>query len=103
MGLPLWLRQKLHLPREMDEAHKGRHAFTERRESHAGGFFFPGPLDEAAILTMDGVGEWTPAGFGTGRGRRNKRIDLNDDGSFRMDPLGFPYCHDTVMTSQRFK
>ncbi len=74
MGIPLWLRQKLHLPREMDKAlhkrYKGRYVFTEHHESHAASAFFPCPFDEAAILTMDGVGEWATASFGTGRGNK---------------------------------
>jgi len=74
MGMPIWLRQKLHLPREMDRAlqnkYKGRYVFTEHHESHAASAFFPCPFDEAAILTMDGVGEWDTASFGTGKGNR---------------------------------
>ena len=80
MGMPLWLRQKLHLPREMDKAlgheYKGRYVFTEHHESHAAAAFFPSPFNEAAILTMDGVGEWATASFGTGRGNR---IDLTHE------------------------
>jgi carbamoyltransferase len=74
MGIPLWLRQKLHLPREMDKAlhkrYKGRYVFTEHHESHAASAFFPSPFDEAAILTMDGVGEWATASFGTGHSNK---------------------------------
>jgi carbamoyltransferase len=74
MGIPQWLRQKLHLPREMDKAlnhgYKGRYVFTEHHESHAAAAFFPSPFDEAAILTMDGVGEWATASFGIGRGNQ---------------------------------
>jgi carbamoyltransferase len=74
MAMPLWLRQKLHLPREMDKAlkgqYKGRYVFVEHHESHAASAFFPSGFDEAAILTMDGVGEWATAGFGTGKGNR---------------------------------
>ncbi|MBP7049400.1 MAG: carbamoyltransferase [Phycisphaerae bacterium] len=73
-GLPVWLKQKLHLPREMDkalgDAYKGRYLFTEHHESHAASAFFPSPFDEAAILTMDGVGEWATASFGVGQGNR---------------------------------
>jgi len=72
MAIPLWLRQKLHLPREMDKAlkgrYKGRYVFVEHHESHAASAFFPSGFDEAAILTMDGVGEWATASFGTGKG-----------------------------------
>ncbi|MHC4389330.1 MAG: carbamoyltransferase family protein, partial [Planctomycetota bacterium] len=74
MGIPLWLRQKLHLPREMDKAllngYKGRYVFTDHHESHAASAFFPSPFEEAAILTLDGVGEWDTATFGTGRGNK---------------------------------
>ncbi|MFZ0035644.1 MAG: carbamoyltransferase N-terminal domain-containing protein, partial [Sedimentisphaerales bacterium] len=79
MGMPLWLRQKLHLPREMDKAlghkYKGRYVFTEHHESHAASAFFPSPFEEAAILTMDGVGEWATGSFGIGRGNK---IELTD-------------------------
>jgi len=74
MALPLWLRQKLHLPREIDKAlkgrYKGRYIFVEHHESHAASAFFPSGFEQAAILTMDGVGEWTTASFGTGKGNR---------------------------------
>ena len=62
-GLPLWLKQKLHTPRELDLGlngqYRGRYIFTRHHESHAASAFFPSPFDEAAILTLDGVGEWT--------------------------------------------
>ncbi len=71
-AMPLWLRQKLHLPREIDRGlgggYKKRIVFTEHHESHAASAFFPSPFDEAAILTLDGVGEWATASFGYGRG-----------------------------------
>jgi carbamoyltransferase len=74
MGIPLWLRQKLHLPREMDKAlnynYKGRYIFTEHHESHAASAFYPSPFKEAAILTMDGVGEWATASYGVGHGNK---------------------------------
>jgi carbamoyltransferase len=74
MGIPLWLRQKLHLPREMDKAlnynYKGRYVFTEHHESHAASAFYPSPFKEAAILTMDGVGEWATASYGVGHGNK---------------------------------
>jgi carbamoyltransferase len=44
--------------------------FIEHHESHAASAFFPSPFEEAAVLTMDGVGEWATASFGTGRGNR---------------------------------
>ncbi len=72
--LPLWLKQKLHLPREMDRGldgkYKGRFVYTDHHESHAASAFFPSPFDEAAIMTLDGVGEWSTATHGYGRGNR---------------------------------
>jgi len=101
MGMPLWLRQKLHLPREMDRAlqnkFKGRYVFTEHHESHAASAFFPSPFDEAAILTMDGVGEWDTAGFGTGRGNK---IELTDVMHFPHS-LGLLYSAFTYFTGFR--
>ena len=74
MSIPLWLKQKLHMPRELDRAlgghYKGRYVFTEHHESHAASAFFPCPFEEAAILTLDGVGEWSTASYGVGRGNR---------------------------------
>ena len=71
-ALPVWLRQKLFLPREIKRglagAYRRRLIFTEHHESHAASAFFPSPFDEAAILTLDGVGEWATASYGTGRG-----------------------------------
>ena len=73
-GLPLWLKQKLHTPRELDLGlngqYKGRYIFTRHHESHAASAFFPSPFDEAAILTLDGVGEWTTGSIGVGEGNR---------------------------------
>jgi len=71
MSIPMWLKQKLHLPREMDQAldfkYKGRYLFCEHHESHAASAFFPSPFEEAVILTMDGVGEWATASIGAGK------------------------------------
>ena len=72
-AVPLWLKQKLHLPKEMSKGLPGynkRFVFTEHHESHAASAFFPSPFEEAAILTLDGVGEWATASYGVGRGNR---------------------------------
>jgi len=73
-AMPLWLAQKLHLPREMRRGLNGafqkRFVFSGHHESHAASAFFPSPFEEAAILTIDGVGEWSTATFGSGRGNK---------------------------------
>jgi carbamoyltransferase len=71
-AMPLWLKQKLFLPREMAQGlhqrYRGRFVFTDHHESHAASAFFPSPFDEAAILTIDGVGEWSTTCTGAGKG-----------------------------------
>lgn len=73
-AMPLWLNKKLHLTREMNEglqhSYQKRFIFTEHHESHAASAFYPSPFEEAAILTLDGVGEWATASLGYGRGNR---------------------------------
>ncbi|HVS04381.1 MAG TPA: carbamoyltransferase [Thermoanaerobaculia bacterium] len=72
-AMPLWLEEKLHLPREMRKrlpGYRRRFVFPEHHESHAASAFFPSPFEEAAVLTLDGVGEWATASFGSGRGNR---------------------------------
>ena len=70
-AMPQWLKQKLHLPREIKKGLPGKWnkpiVFTTHHESHAASAFFPSPFDEAAILTMDGVGEWDTATIGVGK------------------------------------
>ena len=67
---PLWIKDKLFLESELRRAlgYDGPVLYAEHHESHAASAFFPSPFEEAAILTMDGVGEWATAAFGVGRG-----------------------------------
>ena len=59
---------------ELRRAKRARFIFTEHHESHAASAFFPSPFDEAAILTIDGVGEWSTAALGAGEGNRIKLL-----------------------------
>jgi len=99
--LPLWLKQKLYMPREMDRGlegrYKGRFVFTDHHESHAASAFFPSPFEEAAILTLDGVGEWSTATHGVGRGNR---ITLTHEIRFPHS-LGLLYSAFTYFTGFR--
>ncbi|MGA2243250.1 MAG: carbamoyltransferase [Verrucomicrobiota bacterium] len=74
LAMPVWLKDKLHLRRllhrHLPAARRARFVFTEHHESHAASAFYPSPFDEAAILTLDGVGEWCTATIGTGEGNR---------------------------------
>jgi carbamoyltransferase len=67
---PLWMKEKLFTDREIRDAlgYKGPLLYAEHHESHAASAFFASPFEEAAILTMDGVGEWATASIGLGKG-----------------------------------
>ena len=69
-AIPLWIKQKLFMKefikKELD--YDGKILFTEHHESHAASAFFPSPFQQAAFLTMDGVGEWATSSYGVGRG-----------------------------------
>jgi len=73
-AIPKWLKQKMHLRRELDRGvgagYKKQYVFMEHHESHAASAFFPSPFERAAILTVDGVGEWATATCGIGEGNR---------------------------------
>ena len=73
-SLPLWVQSKLHLRRELENAlggeYRGEFVFADHHESHAASAFFPSPFEEAGILTLDGVGEWSTTTMGVGRGNR---------------------------------
>jgi carbamoyltransferase len=71
-ALPLWLKHKLWIPDTIKTElnYTGEILFTEHHQSHAGSAFYPSPFHEAAILTIDGVGEWTTNSLGIGRGNQ---------------------------------
>ena len=93
-ALPLWLREKLWIPPRIEEALAACGAagaadaagggraggepppiyFAEHHESHAASAFYPSPFDEAAVLTLDGVGEWATTTIGVGEGERLRLI-----------------------------
>jgi len=152
---PLWVKEKLFqaddVRRELD--YDGELLFAEHHESHAASAFFPSPFEEAAILTMDGVGEWATASIGVGRGGDleilrelhwpdslgllysaftyytgfkvnsgeykvmglapygepkyvdlilSELLDLEEDGSFRLNQKYFNYLGGLTMTSEAF-
>ena len=68
-AMPVWIKQKLWLKEEIAGklGYQGKILFTDHHESHAASAFFPSPFKEAAVITMDGVGEWATSSFGIGR------------------------------------
>jgi len=82
-AIPIWIKEKLFqkslLGNELKKLNgnkkwQGKLLFTEHHQSHAGSAFFPSPFDSAAILTMDGVGEWCTTSIGHGQGNDLKII-----------------------------
>lgn len=68
---PIWIKEKLFTDRQLRDAlpdYEGDILYAEHHESHAASAFFPSPFDEAAILTVDGVGEWATSACAMGRG-----------------------------------
>ena len=100
-AMPLWLGQKLYLPREIDKGlgnlYEGPIYFTTHHESHAASAFLPSPFEEAAIITFDGVGEWTTTSIGVGR---NNNINLLKQIQFPHS-LGLLYSAFTYYTGFR--
>lgn len=68
-AMPLWVSQKLWIKTELKKklGYNGKIYFPEHHESHAASAFYPSPFDQAAFLTMDGVGEWATTSFGIGK------------------------------------
>jgi carbamoyltransferase len=155
-AMPVWIREKLWVPsviRKKLAPYKGPILFAEHHMSHAASCFLVSPFDEAAILTVDGVGEWATASFGVGRGNQielfkeirfphslgllysaftyylgfkvnsaeykvmglapygkpvhydrimKEMVQLNEDGSFKLNMDYFSYDYGLTMTNGRF-
>ena len=80
-AIPIWLKDKLwtreNIRKHLD--YSGPVLFSEHHESHAASAFYPSPFQEAAVLTMDGVGEWATTSIGVGKGHQ---LDLIQELSF---------------------
>ncbi len=154
-----WLGEKLDLRKTIRAGLLGlrlncKILFTEHHQSHAASAFYPSPFDEAAILTIDGVGEWATTTVGRGHGNeitllkeirfphslgllysaftyycgfrinsgeyklmglapygepkyadviRRKLIEMQADGSFRLNLACFNFLHGTTMTNDKFQ
>lgn len=95
-AMPVWLTEKL-WTREVirkKTGFDGKILFTEHHQSHAASAFFPSPFQSAAILTMDGVGEWATSSYGVGK---DNQIDLLAELRFPHS-LGLLYSTFTYFT-----
>ena len=100
MAMPLWLKEKLWMEdmiRKQLQGYEGEILFPEHHQSHAASAFFPSPFDRAAIVTLDGVGEWATASWGVGR---DHQVDLNFEMHFPHS-LGLLYSAFTYYTGFR--
>jgi carbamoyltransferase len=70
--MPVWLKERFFMRRTLRKqlGYSGQVLFTTHHQSHAGAAFFPSPFERAAILTIDGVGEWTTTAYGLGESNR---------------------------------
>jgi len=80
-AMPLWIKEKIWMKEliKNELSYEGKIIFPEHHESHAASAFYPSPFNEAAILTMDGVGEWTTTSYGVGK---DNKIELYADIKF---------------------
>ncbi|MDP8299960.1 MAG: carbamoyltransferase [Candidatus Tantalella remota] len=77
-AMPPWIKKKLFLKEHIrsELGYEGTILFPEHHHSHAASAFYPSPFEKAAVLTVDGVGEWATASFGKGEGNG---IELYDE------------------------
>jgi carbamoyltransferase len=95
-AVPPWIKKKLWVKDiiQKELGYDGKVLFPEHHESHAASAFFPSPFQEAAFLTMDGVGEWSASSFGVGK---NNHISILADIQFPHS-LGLLYSAFTYYT-----
>ena len=107
MAIPLWLREKLFLKDLLHQPAADQHrpdfdwderlVFSEHHLSHAASAFFPSPFPSAAVLTLDGVGEWATSSLALGR---DNRLEVIKEIHFPHS-LGLLYSAFTYYTGSR--
>jgi carbamoyltransferase len=106
-AMPIWVKEKLftrELIRRQLEGYEGKILFAEHHESHAASAFYPSPFEEAAILTMDGVGEWATTSYGLGRGKNLElQAELHYPHSLGMLYSAFTYYTGFKVNSGEYK
>lgn len=112
-AMPVWLNEKLFLRKKIKEGlakvgnydkRKLKMLFTEHHLSHAASAFYPSPFEEAAVLTIDGVGEWCTASIGIGRGNKIELIrEMNFPHSVGLLYSAFTYYLGFKVNSGEYK
>lgn len=110
-ALPIWLREKLWIYPEIESSlgrcnikSPDKIYFPEHHESHAASAFFPSPYQEAAVITMDGVGEWSTTSIAVGEGNKLKMLaDIRFPHSLGMLYSAFTYYVGFKVNSGEYK
>jgi len=105
-AIPVWLKDKLWVPKMIRKTldYDGEVLFAEHHQSHAASAFLPSPFEEAAILTLDGVGEWATATEGIGRGNQFELIrDIRFPHSLGLLYSAFTYYLGFKVNSAEYK
>jgi carbamoyltransferase len=106
-AMPVWLKEKLGtagLIRKEVPGYKRRILFGEHHESHMASAFYPSPFEEAAVLTIDGVGEWATTTFGRGKGNELEIMgEINFPHSIGMLYSAFTYYTGFKVNSGEYK
>ena len=115
VAMPVWIKEKLFqksnlikslkpLSESGGESIEGKMLFAEHHQSHAASAFFPSPFDEAVVLTLDGVGEWSTASVAIGRGNTLKTVrEINWPHSLGLLYSAFAYYTGFKVNSGEYK
>jgi carbamoyltransferase len=105
-AMPVWLKEKIWTREEIRKSldFEGQILFAEHHESHAASAFFPSPFERAAVLTIDGVGEWTTSSLGAGAGHElNLLSELRFPHSLGLLYSAFTYYTGFKVNSGEYK
>lgn len=106
-AMPLWIKQKLWTQTNIQDAlesYDGDILFAPHHHSHAASAFYPSPFREAAVITTDGVGEWTTTSLGMGRGSRIELLkEIHFPHSLGMLYSAFTYYTGFKVNSGEYK
>ncbi|MCF6268619.1 MAG: carbamoyltransferase [Melioribacteraceae bacterium] len=105
-AMPLWIKEKLWLKEVIASElnYSGKILFPEHHQSHAASAFYPSPFEDAAFITLDGVGEWTTTSYGIGNGNEIKILaDIKFPHSLGLLYSAFTYYTGFKVNSGEYK
>jgi len=104
--MPFWLKEKIFMRGAIRRqlGYSGDVLFTSHHQSHAAAAFYPSPFEDAAIITLDGVGEWATSTFGVGEGQRIRLLkQINFPHSLGLLYSAFTYFTGFKVNSGEYK